>query len=252
MKININKKGVQFLIIFFTILLVYILYSFAQAPISYNEGKGWDGISYYSIAEKFCQNSKIIEQGPFVNRIGTPFLVSFLIKLKVTNSILTGFKIINIIASLICALLLYYWLLINNIKFIINYIVNLIFITTWIGPLRFTLYYPAFVDPLFLMCILSGIILIELYSRKKKIYYIFYLSGLSFFGVLIRESYIIIPISLLFINNPFNFKIKPQLKSVNKKLSIFHDLIFKIIKFKKFQIYLFVPLLFSLLAFVLV
>src|SRR6266496_5955064 len=68
---------------------------FLQPRISTGDGKGWDGVAYYSIAEQFTRGESPRGEAPFVHRIGTPLLASWICP----KDLLQGFKIVNIAAN---------------------------------------------------------------------------------------------------------------------------------------------------------
>ncbi len=87
-----NLKKSNYLEIIFVIGLFIIANIISQAmqkPITYQNGKGWDGVEYYRTAEQLTNHTYPKAGAPFVYRIGTPFLVSLFFK----NDLLLGLSI---------------------------------------------------------------------------------------------------------------------------------------------------------------
>jgi len=79
----------EFGTLLFAFVILNILGAKFQKQISYNEGKGWEGVAYYQVAGQFAKGQPIAAEAPMVYRIGTPFLVS-----KVApNDIFLGYKV---------------------------------------------------------------------------------------------------------------------------------------------------------------
>ena len=92
-----DKKGLLEISFILVVFLITIIASEIYQPhITLNRGQSFDGVYYFKVAYQFAQGLKIRSDGPFVYRIGTPFLVSVFFK----NNLLLGFKVINIIANL--------------------------------------------------------------------------------------------------------------------------------------------------------
>ncbi len=126
---KISRNTLEVLILVTAFLLVNILGQIFQKPISLNNGKGWDGIVYYSVAEQFLKGQQPRAGAPFVYRIGTPVLVSLFFK----EDLLLGFKIVNLIANGITVFLLLFWLRLNLLAWEVRVILVLLFITQWHG-----------------------------------------------------------------------------------------------------------------------
>ena len=239
-----KKGGLEIAIILAVFLITYIASEIYQPQITLNKGQSFDGVFYYQVANQISKGLKIRSEGPFVYRIGTPFLVSVFFK----NDLLYGFKVINIIANLFSTILFIFWLRLFLKDWRIRSILVILFITAWHGPVRFTIYDPTYTDPWLFVILLIGLILIEQVKRlvkknhssagpsnwsliKVSIILIVCVGLISFIGVFFREVVLIIPVALVFITNPIphiHEVIHPlaygQLKKMLKKpfyLSIF-------------------------------
>jgi hypothetical protein len=234
-----NRTILEITIILFVFIVVNIASQVFQQPISYNQGQGWDGTHYFQVAEQISKGLKIREDAPFVYRIGTPFLVALFFK----NNLLFGFKIVNIIANLLSTILLKFWLHLYLNNWRIRTFLVILFITHGLGSVRFTYFYPTLVDPWLIVILLIGLIGIERFRYRPCFSVVSLLGIVSFLGVMIRESALIIPIAFAFVTNPI-----PPFKNFFHSLSELR--IFQIIK-KQYQI-LFLPLLCAVLGILLV
>lgn len=124
-----------------------------QAPLTYHEGKGWDGVAYFQLAQQISQGERPATLGPFAFRLGTPALVGWLFP----HQLLLGFKLVNLAGCLLATLLLPLWLR----RFVhapwLRLALIVAFLTPWHAPLRFTAHYAAYTDPwlfVFLLAIL--------------------------------------------------------------------------------------------------
>ena len=120
-----------------------------QKPLTYHDGQGWDGVSYFQMAQSIAHHERPSAIGPFAFRLGTPALVAWLFP----GNLLLGFKLINLAACLLSTALLTLWLR----RFIENPWLRLAliaaYLTQWHAPLRFTAHYAAYTDPwLFVFC----------------------------------------------------------------------------------------------------
>lgn len=114
-----------------------------QKPLTYHDGQGWDGVSYFQMAQSIASHERPSAIGPFAFRLGTPALVAWLFP----GNLLLGFKLINLAACLLSTALLTLWLR----RFIENPWLRLAliaaYLTQWHAPLRFTAHYAAYTDP---------------------------------------------------------------------------------------------------------
>lgn len=176
-------------IFFITISLSGLL----QSPISRDGGKGWDGAKYYSVADQFRRHKVPLEHGPYVYRVGTPFLVA----LFFPNSIYRGFKYINLLATVGVIALFYFWLRVHlRVGWVRVMLVGL-FITQWHAPLRFLFYAPISTDPLMLVALCGGLLVIHRIKQSPSLVWVWLLGLIVFVGVLVREVVLILPVALL-------------------------------------------------------
>lgn len=179
-------------------VLTVLLSSVFQKPLSFNDGKGWDGAVYYRMAEQFAGHELPKAGGPYVYRIGTPFLAALIDP----SNLKVGFLIVNLLASIGVVVLLYFWLrLFLKIGWVRVMLVCL-FITHWNAPVRRIFFSSIYVDPLMMLAILAGLILIHKLKQVPNSVWISAFSFVVFFGTLVREVVLLLPIALLFAIEP--------------------------------------------------
>jgi hypothetical protein len=197
---QLKKNGLEFGLVLFIFLVTNVASQVFQHPITYHNGQSFDGVFYYQVAYQISQGSAIRSEGPFVYRIGTPFLVA----LFSPNHLLFGFKAVNILANLLAALLFTVWLRLYLDGWRIRILLVALFITQWHGPVRFTYYDPTYTDPWLFVFLLIGLIAIQRIKSNPSYLWVAGLGLISFVGVLFREIVMILPITLLFITNPLS------------------------------------------------
>ena len=193
-------------IIFFIICFVYK----GQHRISLNEGKGWDGIYYYSITEQIrTGENPVIGELPFIRRLGTPYLIA-------RFSIITGMNIldsalyVNLAGVLITVLLLLTWLRKFLVEFWIRALLCLLFMMAWYAPLRFSFYIPLTSDSWGAVWFMGSLLFLqgmrESFSTNRSGSFVVYTIAFSVviaIGNLFRESNAILSILPFLILNPF-------------------------------------------------
>lgn len=186
----------------FIIVLVFAATNMAseiyQQPIAENNGKGFDGVFYYEIAQQITNDIAPHTDAPFVYRVGTPFLASLFFK----ESLVIGFKIINIVANLLSTILLILWLRLYLHDFRIRVFLVILFITQWHGPIRFVYFYPVSSDPWLYVFLLLGLIGIHKFKNRPDLGNTTLLGLVSLIGVMFREVVLVVSVALIFSTNP--------------------------------------------------
>ena len=190
----------EFGILLFAFVIINILGAKFQKQISYNDGKGWEGVAYYQVAQQFAKGQPIAAEAPMVYRIGTPFLVS-----KVApHDIFLGYKIVNAIANFLTLCLLVVWLRLYLRDWRVRTGLALLFLIQWDTPVRWLWFCPAHTDPWLWVFLLSGLIAIHRYREGENArLWLGALCAISAVGVVFREVALVLPMMLLFARNPF-------------------------------------------------
>jgi hypothetical protein len=194
-----EKNIFHFVIILILFLSVNLIFHFTQNRIILNDGKGIDGAEYYETAKQFSEGKPVSGNAPLVYRLGTPFLASIIDK----DDLLSGFFYANLIANFLSCFLLFSALKIYIKNFYINIFLILLYLLHPLCNTRYIYFCPVLTDAWGLVFLLAGIILLEKIRTGKSGLYILLFSALSFTGVLFREYILILPLSLLFVSNPF-------------------------------------------------
>lgn len=210
-----KNNGWEIALVLAVFLITNVASEIFQHPITYNNGQSFDGVFYARMAYQISAGLKISSEGPFVYRIGTPFLVAVFFK----DHLLLGFKVVNIIANLLSTVLFTFWLRIFLPDWRIRALLAILFITAWHGTVRFTYYDPTYPDPWWFVFLLAGLIVIQRVKSlvennpspanqgdrsgtKEKILLVACVGVISFVGVIFREVALLLPLAFLFITNP--------------------------------------------------
>ena len=165
--------------------------AWASQTQSYQVYRYWDSDEYFLMAQQFAAGETVTAQAPYSYRVLVPWIVGTCC----SDDIQRGFLMVNLAAGVAVALLLIVWLR----RFVASPGVRLLILTAfalqWQGPLRFVFYYPAYVDPLFQVLLMAGLLMGErLIERPSRA------DGLAFaaivtLGMLTREVMLVLPIS---------------------------------------------------------
>ena len=194
-------------IIFFIVCFIYK----GQQRITLNEGKGWDGIYYYSITEQIQNGANpVVGEMPFIRRLGTPFLIVRFTEVTGIN-ILDSALYVNLTGIFITVLLLFLWLKKFFKEFWICGLLSFLFMITWYAPVRFSFYVPLTSDSWGAVWFIAAMLVLDSirksYVQKQNrafIAYILLYSIIVAVGNLFRESNAVLAILPFFIYNPFN------------------------------------------------
>ncbi len=241
------KKAFEIFISILLFFLVFYIYQ-GQERISNNNGHGWDGEHYYQSALQVSKGEfPVVEQTPFVNRIGLHFTVGTFAK-TFNKDIIESAFIVNTIAILISVILLQLWLMGFIQKAWIRYLLQLLYLTAWHSGIRNIYFDTIATDPWGAVFFLAGLNLLShiknQYSENKNITIsIIGYSLIVFFGTLFRESVAALAIAILFITSPIKHSdiLSYKLKTLNLS-QLVNTLILEIKKyFTTRNIILFLP-----------
>jgi hypothetical protein len=169
-----------------------------QPQIDINDGKGWDGAAYYTVAQELSGGQALTADAPFVYRVGTPFLAS----LVDPNNLVLSFKIVNLAANATLTLLLLVWLRLFIGDWRIRLGLIAAFLLQWHGPVRFTLFYPVAADNWFAALLLAGLLVVHALSKRGSWLLIAGVTALAVLGTLVRESGLLLALVVPFARNP--------------------------------------------------
>ena len=182
-----------------------------QQRLSCNNGQGWDGMRYYSIAEQYRDGAtKVTGEIPFIKRIGTPFIVGKYAKATGKDLLQSALEV-NLAAMFIVSILLLLWLRQFVQTSWIRLLLCLIFLMSWHVPLRFSFFYPILSDAWGAVWFLAGLLALNyVYKQKKKTGRItpgsiLLLSITICIGLLFRETNIVLALAVPFLLMPIDF-----------------------------------------------
>jgi len=155
-----------------------------------------DADEYLRMTRQFAAGLPFVQAaGPFVFRIATPWLASFASPAQIEHGL--PFYIINLTAAFVAAMLLLVWLR----RFVDSPGVRVLLVTLWIAewhsPARFTFFDPVYVDPLFIVFMLAGLLLVDLHAEHPRYSIAPVLALVAFIGTLCRESMVIVAVAFI-------------------------------------------------------
>jgi hypothetical protein len=192
------EPALELIIIVMAFIATNIATANFQQPITENNGRGFDGVYYFEVAQQFSDGLVPRSDAPFVYRLGTPFLASLVFR----ENLFISFKVVNILANFLSALLLALWLRLYLHNFWIRIILVILFITQWHGPTRFVYFYPVNSDAWLFVFLLLGLLGIHKFSNRLNSTAVTLLGSVSLVGAIFREVTLVVPIALLFSSNP--------------------------------------------------
>lgn len=168
-----------------------------------------DARQYYRMEKEFETGQPVIAAAPFVFRIGTPWVAavaspfvyrvtpSWLDKtIEVSTGMIkvTPFYLVNIAGAFAALILLIVYLR----HFVESAGIRLLLATMWMcewwAPARYVYFYPANVEPLFIVFLLAALLLIEGTRDRPSAMAVTLLALLAFVGTLLRESAILVAV----------------------------------------------------------
>ena len=161
----------------------------------------WYGAKYVNMAQQFRSGAHVVsERPPWVYRIGTPWLASFASESAINAS--RPFLIINIASAFGVAALLLVWFTRFVPTSAIRVLLVTLFLITWVGPARFVYFTPAYVDPLFFVFLLIGLVMVDATRLRPPMESALLLAPVVFVGTLCRESMGVVGLAFLGCHDP--------------------------------------------------
>jgi len=185
------QKRAELLLTLLVFLLVNLVSSQVQDQIQVNHGLGNDGAVYYQMAEDYHRHVTPSQEPPFVFRIGLPLLACWIDG----DDLKKGFLFANLSANLLIVVLLFYWLGIWVRDWKLRLLLNLLFQTNWVLPVRIVWFYPTLSDHWALVFILAGLLVLS--ADMEEGWKSALLGLLGFTGVFFREILFVLPVAFL-------------------------------------------------------
>ncbi|MBN1232519.1 MAG: hypothetical protein JXA60_04095 [Candidatus Coatesbacteria bacterium] len=208
-----GKKELYVDLLIITVLTITVI-AFAvlfQKHIESYNGKGHDGSFYYQMARHMSEYHRPFTSKPFIYNVAIPFISAMFFRIGITDNLLSAFKFVNVLASIISIFLLYIWLNLWEIKRFWKLLLVSLFIFSWLAPLRMSFCFPAHTDPGAWVFILGILILIKI----DKPYMWLLISLASFAGAFVRmASIILLPLVYIIESTKTNGKYRiPSIKA---------------------------------------
>lgn len=165
-----------------------------------------DAQKYQAMSVQFSASRRpIVEQGPFVYRVGVPWLASALqprverafggwqrrIDAQVGMGGVAPFFVINIVAALAASVLLLIYVMRFVPGAVIPVVLVIAWMATWHAPVRFVHFYPVNVDAAFLVVLLGALLTIETTRHWPALASALAVTPVVFAGTLVRESMVV-------------------------------------------------------------
>jgi len=173
-----------------------------QPPISHRGGAPWDAEGYVFMARRFAEGMPLAGTAPFVHRLGTPYLASFL---DLSDPV-DAFRRVNLVANACATLLLWVWLTRFVARPWIRILLCGLFVTHWNGFTRFVFYLSPITDPWALVFVLVGLLALDELGRDSRAaerpWLLVLLGGTVLVGTLFREFVAVLGVAALLARNP--------------------------------------------------
>jgi hypothetical protein len=181
---------------------VNVLSAAFQAETGINDGKGFDGSFYYTVAEQLSSGQALTSEAPFVYRVGVPLLAALVDK----SDIVQGFKLVNLATNLVMTLLLVLFLRLYVRDWRIRLGLMAAFLVQWHGPIRYVYFNPVAVDNLMATFLLAGLLALHYLRDRASWLLIGSLWALAVLGTLVRESGLLLALIVPLARNPLRFE----------------------------------------------
>jgi hypothetical protein len=180
--------------------LVAIVFALISAASAIQQEARWrpvlegDALEYFEMTRQFHAGETTVRAtGPFVYRVGVPWLASRASAEQIDAY--TPFYLINICSAFAVALLLLVWLQRFVVSPGIRVLLVAAYVAAWHAPARFVYFYPVYVDPPFLACMLTALVLMDRRSDDASIWRRVALLVTIVAGTLVRESMAIVAVA---------------------------------------------------------
>lgn len=158
----------------------------------------WDAVQYLLMAEQLAAGQVVAAEAPYVYRLGTPWLVATFWP----GDLMRGFFLLNVASASAVGVALSLWLRQGIDRLGVRLGLVALYAAAWHGPVRYTHYNPAYVDPLFLVFAFAGLAVVSSMRDGITPVRIAALTALTIAGTIGRETMLLVPAAALFVLNP--------------------------------------------------
>lgn len=182
-------------------VVVAALSFIAQPQITVNDGRGWDGGSYFAVAQQMAADQPVVGRAPFVQRILVPSAAALFG--SGPADVMTGFRVVNGIAVIVIVVLMTMWLRTHFAEPWLRLVLVALFLVQWTEPVRTFFWYPVLVDYWLVVTLLAGLLCIDrLRAGGRLAVWVPAIAVTSVVAVAVREIGLLIPLAALFARNP--------------------------------------------------
>lgn len=186
-------------------VLVNLAGAWFQPQITKDGGKGWEGIEYYRMADAMARGlHPVTAEAPMIYRVGTPALAALLHRTGGDGGdLFTAFRGVNLVANALALALLVAWLRRFLGDWRLRAALGLAWLLQWDTPTRWLWFYPAHADAWMWVFLLAGLLAVDACrTHGPTPARMALVAVLGAFGVLFREVVAVVPLTLLFVDNP--------------------------------------------------
>ena len=155
-----------------------------------------DGDEYLTASEQIAEGRPQTTESPAIYRVALPWVVAKLFPTDIPH----GYRVLNTIAGGAATLLLVVWLEEFGIGAVMQAVIVLMFVASWLAPVRFVAFYPLYVDPPFIVLALLGLILIHRIRGRWSWPRILALTLVCLLGTLCRETMLFVACACAAVN----------------------------------------------------
>jgi hypothetical protein len=177
----VTPRSVYFLCALFAALSITVT-GFSQPSLTAEGGLGWDGSQYARLTGQ-CWRRPLDAHEPFTYRIGTPCLAALVPAATPKDAL----RLTNIASGTLLLFLLATWLMRFMPPIVVASLLA-VFAFHWVTPLRYSWWYPTYIEPPGLCAIVGALLL-----RQRPVA----LAIVCAFGVMVRESVMAVPFALV-------------------------------------------------------
>ena len=173
-----------------------------QKPTSFEDGRGWEGAAYLSVAKQFAAGqSPVADEAPQVYRLATPWLAAR-VQRATGLGFLVSFQVVNGVANVLILVLLVVWLRRFLVDWRVRTVLALAYLVQWDTPTRWLYFFPAHTDPWMWVFLLAGMIAVDGCREQPSARRLALVTALVVVGVCFREIVMVVAVALVFSGNP--------------------------------------------------
>jgi len=162
-----------------------------------DRGVRWDGAEYAAMSHQVVAGEALAAPAPFAYRVGFPVLAALISPADPV----AGMQFVSVVSGLVSVLLMWWWLSGFGMSSVVRLSLVALFAVQFHGPLRFGIFLPTNTYSLAWVFLLLGLILFREVARRERGSPLLAAAVVAacFAGTLVRETMVIVPMSMLFV-----------------------------------------------------